>query len=53
MEQLGCIDRSAGMSDRPDIPPFQGGKSVIRLSLGKVLVNLLQVVKRTNTPLIP
>ena len=26
--------------------------SVIRLSLGKLLVNLLQVVKRTNTPLI-
>ena len=26
---------------------------VIRLSLGKPLVNLLQVVKRTNTPLIP
>ena len=25
---------------------------VIRLSLGKLLVNLLQVVKRTNTPLI-
>ena len=27
--------------------------SVIRLSLGKLSVNLLQVVKRTNTPLIP
>ena len=26
---------------------------VIRLGLGKLLVNLLQVVKRTNTPLIP
>ena len=26
---------------------------VIRLSLDKLLVNLLQVVKRTNTPLIP
>ena len=25
---------------------------VIRLSLGKLLVNLLQVVKRTNTPLL-
>ena len=25
---------------------------VVRLSLGKLLVNLLQVVKRTNTPLI-
>ena len=27
--------------------------AVIRLSVGKLLVNLLQVVKRTNTPLIP
>ena len=27
--------------------------AVIRLSLGKLLVNLLQVVKRTNTLLIP
>ena len=26
---------------------------VVRLSLGKLLVNLLQVVKWTNTPLIP
>ena len=26
---------------------------VIRLSLDKLLVNLLQMVKRTNTPLIP
>ena len=26
---------------------------VIRLSLGELLVNQLQVVKRTNTPLIP
>ena len=31
-----------------------GGKSVIRLSWGKLLlVDLLQVVKRTNTTLIP
>ena len=31
-----------------------GGESVIRLSLGKLLlVNLSQVVKRTNTPQIP
>ena len=29
------------------------GKSVVKLSLGKLLVDLLQVVKRTNTPLIP
>ena len=27
--------------------------TVTRLSLGKLLVNLWQVVKRTNTPLIP
>ena len=33
---------------------FRGGECyVIRLSLGKLLVNLLQVVKRTNTLLIP
>ena len=29
-------------------PAVSGGKSVIRLSLGKLLVNLLQVVKRTK-----
>ena len=47
-------DRSARVSGRPAIPPFQGGRSVIRLSWGKLLVNQLQVVKRsTNTPLIP
>ena len=34
-------------------PAVSGGESVIiRLSLGKLLVNLLQVVKRTNIPLI-
>ena len=33
-------------------PAVSGGESVIRLSLGKLLVNLLQVVKRTITPLI-
>ena len=33
------------------IPQLQSD-CVIRLSLGKLLVNLLQVVKRTNTPLI-
>ena len=27
--------------------------NLVRLSLGKLLVNLLQVVKRTNTPLTP
>ena len=49
------IDKSARISGRPAIiPPFQGGGSVVRLSLGKLLlVNLLQVVKRTNTSLIP
>ena len=34
-------------------PAVSGGESVIRLSLGKLLVNQLQVVKRTNTLLIP
>ena len=43
---------SASISGQPGIPPFQG-ESVIRLSLGKQLVNLLQMVKRINTPLIP
>ena len=36
-----------------NIQAVSGGESVIRLSLGKLLVNLLQVIKRTNTPLIP
>ena len=35
------------------IPNFDFYRTgVIRLSLGKLLVNLLQVVKRTKTPLI-
>ena len=34
-------------------PAVSGGKSVIRLGLGKLLVNRLQVVKRTNIPLTP
>ena len=38
---------------RPTYPAGSGGESVVRLSLGKLLVNLVQVVKRTNTPLIP
>ena len=42
-------DRSVRISGRPALP-LNGGESVIRLSLGKLLVNLLQVVKRTNTP---
>ena len=33
---------------RPRIPLFKGGKSVIRLSLGRRLVNLLPVAQRTN-----
>ena len=52
MKRLGYVDRSARISGRPAIPRFTG-ESVMRLSLGKLLVNLLQVVKRTNTPLIP
>ena len=59
MQRLGCMDRSAGMSGRPAnvrptcYPAVSGGEeSVVRLSLGKLLVNLLQVVKQTNnTPL--
>ena len=58
------IDRSARVSGRPAVPLLHGGRVlkglvwvsysvIIRLSLGKLLlVNLLQVVKRTNTPLI-
>ena len=34
-------------------PAVSGGESVIRLSLGKLLVNLLHVVKRTKTFRIP
>ena len=34
-------------------PDVTEGVLVVRLSLGKLLVNQLQVVKRTNTPLIP
>ena len=34
-------------------PPPKRRDSVTRLSLGKLLVNLLKVVKRTNIPLIP
>ena len=40
--------KSTGIKYRP--VPFSVA-CVIRLSLGKLLVNLLQVVKRTNTPL--
>ena len=34
-------------------PAVSGGESVVRLSPGELVVNLLQVVKRTNTPLSP
>ena len=47
------IDTSIRMSGRSAIPPFQGGRVFIRLSFGRQLVNILQVVERTNTPLIP
>ena len=46
------IDRFARISGRPAIPPFVRGKRVIRLGLGELLVNLLQVVKWTNTSLL-
>ena len=36
------------ISGRPCYPVVSGGKSVLRLRLGKLLVNLLQVVKGTN-----
>ena len=43
---------AAFASERPN--PVSGGKSVIRHSLGKLLLdNLLHVVKWTNTPLFP
>ena len=47
------IDRGPPYIRPTCYPAVSGGESVIRLSLGKLLVNLLQVVKRTNTPLIP
>ena len=45
------IDRSARISGRPDIPSFQGGRVLIRLRLGKLLVDILQVLKPTDTSL--
>ena len=51
-EAAWIINMSASISGRPGIRPLQG-ESVIRLSLGKQLVNLLQMVKRINTLLIP
>ena len=44
---------SAGHEPTQDSAFGEGFESTQRLSLGKLLVNLLQVVKRTNTPLIP
>ena len=41
-----CGELSAEISEKK-LPQ----KRVVRLSLGKLLVDLLQVVKRTNTPL--
>ena len=37
MKRLGYVDRSARISSRP-YPVVAGGKSVIRLSLGKLLI---------------
>ena len=42
------IDRSAREPGQPAIPPFQGGRVLQGLSLGALLVKLLQVVKLTN-----
>ena len=53
-------NETAWINDRTQVRPYirptyypavSGGESVIRLSLGKLWVNQLQVVKRTNTPL--
>ena len=52
-EMAWIYDTSARISGRSAYPAVLGGKSVIRLSLGKPLVIILQGVKRTNTPLIP
>ena len=52
-ETAWIIDRSARISGPTCYPAVSGGESAIWLSLGKLLVNLLQVVKGTNTPLIP
>ena len=43
--------RSNGHGASVDFRGCFHGLPVIRLSLGKLSVNLLQVVKRTNTPL--
>ena len=56
MKPIGCIDTPVRISGRPAIPRrFRGGGVLYGLvCVGKLLVNnLLQVVKRTNTPLMP
>ena len=45
------IDRGPPYIRPTCYPAVSGGESVIRLCLGKLLVNQLHVVKRTNTPL--
>ena len=40
-------------SGRPLYPAVSGGGGCYNVSSAKLLVNLLQVVKRTNTPRIP
>ena len=45
------VDRSARISGC--YPAISGEEGVTRLSLGRLLVNLLQVVKQTSTSLIP
>ena len=42
----------SGLAHDSSVDPM-ARRTVVRLSLGKLLVNLLQVVKRTNTPLVP
>ena len=47
------VDSAAGLAVPPLGRSHATNNNVIRLSLGKLLVNLLQVVIRTNTPLTP
>ena len=49
MKRLGYFDRSARISGRPAIPPFQGGGRVLYgLLWVSYCLTLWQVVKRTN-----
>ena len=43
------ITADAHIPGRPAIPPVQGGGSVVRLILGRILVNLSSTIKQINT----